>query len=64
MLTICMYPWPEPSKLKKMPHFALPKMWNELQAQKFTPNPTTFKIEIKDYFLSMSSIPDFEIKYI
>ena len=43
--------------VKRMPYFALPKMWNELQVQKFTPNPTTFKIAIKDYFLSLNDVP-------
>jgi hypothetical protein len=41
------------AQAEKLPYFALPKMWNELTAQKFTPNPVTFKIEIKKHFLSM-----------
>ena len=41
-----------------MPYFALPKMWNELNEQKFTPNPVTFKIAIKDYFLGLNDVPN------
>ena len=44
--------------VKKMPYFALPKMWNQLHDQKFTPNPITFKIAIKDYFLNLDNVPD------
>ena len=44
--------------VKKMPSFALPKMWNQLHDQKFTPNPITFKIAIKDYFLNLDNVPD------
>ena len=41
-----------------MPYFALPKMWNELNEQKVTPNPVTFKIVIKDYFLGLNDVPN------
>jgi hypothetical protein len=39
------------SHTEKLPYFALPKMWNNLHDQKFTPNQTTFKIEIKKRLL-------------
>ena len=42
-----------------MPYFALPKMWNQLHDQKFTPNPKTFKIAIKDYFLNLNGVVEF-----
>ena len=38
-------------------NFALPKMWNKLSEQKFTPNPTTFKIAIKNHFRSLTNPP-------
>jgi hypothetical protein len=45
--------------VEKMPYFALPKMWNNLTDQKLTPNPTTFKIEIKKIF--MNSVHNLQI---
>ena len=42
-------------QVKKLPFFALPQMWNELHVQKHTPNPTTFKIAIKNHFLSLTN---------
>ena len=41
--------------VKRLPYFQLPKMWNELYEQKYTPNPTTFKIAIKEYFISLTN---------
>jgi len=38
--------------VKKLPFFALPKLWNELYEQKYTRNPITFKIAIKSHFLN------------
>lgn len=37
-------------QIKRLPLFALPRLWNDFYEQKFTPNPTTFKIAIKSYF--------------
>ena len=48
-------PYARTKHVKKMSYFALPKMWNDLNEQKFTPNPTTFKIAIKEHFLSLTS---------
>ena len=50
-------PYARTDHVKKMPYFALPRMWNELSEQKFTPNPTTFKIAIKNHFLSLTNPP-------
>ena len=36
---------------KRLPYFALPKIWNEMHVQKYTTNPITFKIAIKSHFL-------------
>ena len=44
--------------MSKMSYFALLKMWNQLHDQKLTPNPITFKIAIKDYFLNLDNVPD------
>ena len=44
-----------------MSYFALPKMWNELYEQKYTPNPTTFKIAIKEHFLSLTNPVENEV---
>ena len=38
---------------KRLTFFALPKMWNDLYEQKYTPNPITFKIAIKQHFLEI-----------
>jgi Reverse transcriptase (RNA-dependent DNA polymerase) len=35
---------------KKLPYFALSKLWNDLPDLKLTPNPITFKILIKEHF--------------
>ena len=48
-------PFARTDHIKKLPYFALPKVWNELTEQKFTPNPTTFKIAIKQHFLSLTN---------
>ena len=50
-------PFARTEHVKKMSYFALPKMWNDLHEQKFTSNPTTFKIAIKNHFLSLTSPP-------
>lgn len=42
-------------QVKKLPYFALPKVWNELYEQKYTPNPITFKIAIKSHFLALNN---------
>lgn len=39
-------------QVKRLTYFSLPKMWNDLHEQKYTPNPTTFKIAIKHHFLN------------
>ena len=49
-------PYARTEHVKKMSYFTLPRIWNELTEQKFTPNPTTFKIAIKDYFLSLMNL--------
>ena len=46
-------PYARTEHVKKMSYFTLPRVWNELSEQKFTPNPTTFKIAIKHHFLSL-----------
>ena len=48
-------PYARTEHVKKMSFFSLPRVWNELSEQKFTPNPTTFKIAIKEHFLSLTS---------
>ena len=48
-------PFARTDHIKKLPYFALPRVWNELTDQKFTPNPTTFKIAIKQHFLSLTN---------
>ena len=40
-------------QVRRLPYIALPTMWNDLYVQKYTPNPLTFKIAIKDYFLNI-----------
>ncbi len=50
-------PYARTKHVKKMSYFAQPKMWNDLNEQKFTPNPTTFKIAIKEHFLSLTNPP-------
>jgi hypothetical protein len=42
-------------QLRKLPFFTFPKMWNDLNVMKLTPNPTTFKIFLKDLLLSDES---------
>jgi hypothetical protein len=39
-------------QLKKLPYFALPKLWNEICDMKYVPNPTTFKLFFKNLLLS------------
>ena len=48
-------PFARTDHIKKLPYFALPKVCNELTEQIFTPNPTTFKIAIKQHFLSLTN---------
>ena len=50
-------PFARTEQVKKMSFFALPRVWNELHEQKFTPNPITFKIAIKSHFLSLTNPP-------
>ena len=50
-------PFARTEHVKKMSYFALPKMWNDLHEQIFTSNPTTFKIAIKNHFLSLTNPP-------
>jgi hypothetical protein len=42
-------------QLKKLPYFALPKLWNEITDMKFTPNPTTFKLFFKNELLLLDT---------
>ena len=44
-------------QVKCLTYFALPKMWNELYEQKYTPNPYTFKRAIKDHYLGLNNFP-------
>jgi Reverse transcriptase (RNA-dependent DNA polymerase) len=39
-------------QIRKLPYFSLPKLWNEMNIMKLTPNPTTFKIFLKDLLLA------------
>ena len=48
-------PYARTEHVKKMSFFSLPRVWNELSEQRFTPNPTTFKIAIKEHFLSLTN---------
>ena len=50
-------PFARTEQVKKMSFFALPRVWNELHEQKFTPIPITFKIAIKSHFLSLTNPP-------
>ena len=50
-------------QVKRLPYFHLPKIWNELYEQKYTPNPTTFKIAIKEYYLSLTNPVENEAQY-
>ena len=34
------------------------QFWNQLHDQNVTPNPITFKIAIKEYFLNLDNVPD------
>jgi hypothetical protein len=36
--------------IKKLPYFALPRLWNSLDGLKLETNPLTFKIECKRKF--------------
>ena len=51
-------PFARTEHVKKMSYFALPKVWNDLHEQKYTPNPITFKIAIKSHFLSLTNPPE------
>jgi hypothetical protein len=39
-------------QLSKLPYFAFPRLWNELNDMKYTPNPVTFKIFMKELLLN------------
>ena len=45
------------ANVKNMSYFTLPRMWNDQHEQKFTTNPTTYKIAIKNHFLSLTNPP-------
>ena len=50
-------PFARTEQVQKMSFFALPRVWNDLHEQKFTPYPITFKIAIKNHFLSLTNPP-------
>jgi Reverse transcriptase (RNA-dependent DNA polymerase) len=39
-------------QLSKLPYFVFPRLWNELNEMKYTPNPVTFKLFMKELLLS------------
>ena len=45
-------PFARTDQCKLLPFFSFPKFWNNLHIQKFTPNPITFKIAIKEFYLN------------
>jgi alpha-N-acetylglucosamine transferase len=38
-------------QLKRLSYFVFPKIWNDLNVMKYTPNPVTFKLFIKNELL-------------
>ena len=48
-------PFARTDRVKRLPFFSLPKLWNDLPDFKLSRNPTTFKIALKEYLHELAS---------
>ena len=48
-------PFARTDRVKRLPFFSLPKLWNDLPDFKLSRNPTTFMIALKEYLHKLSS---------
>ncbi len=49
-------PQPRVEIFKKSPIYHLPLLWNNLNDNKYQPNPYTFKIAMKNYLISLLNV--------